>query len=216
MFDHPYGNDDVDFFLGDFGLSMTEAAIKQAVPGGGTPFYNAPEVEDTGTPTLWALGVALCQVRGYWCCAESARSANFWNRKCASYGCPNANYMDPVAIKDEEDIWLHRVLTFAQNAVIPATLARMMNKVTTERPTAAELRRTPIAHFTESPHKSAAVRAAARAASGTMGQPPTASMHTQQRLQPSALRNLRPSADQPLTLLWANCDPDLWSGLQSL
>jgi serine/threonine protein kinase len=201
MYNHPYGNDDVNFFLGDFGLSMTEAAIKQTVPGGGTPFYNAPEIEDTGTPTpasdIWALGVTLCQVRGYWCCAESARSPNFWDRKLASHGCPNANYMDPPGLRDEADIWPHRVLTFAQHAVIPATLARMMSKVMAERPTAAELRRIPIAHFTESPRESAAVRAATKAAAGTMGQLPGASMYGQQSLPPLANRRPAPAGPAP-------------------
>jgi len=176
MYDHTYGSDNLSFFLGDFGLSMTQAVIQNKPPGGGTDFYNAPEIEDTGAPTpasdIWALGVTFGQVLGYWCGHEMGRSADFWNPKLAAFGCPSANYRDPPHLKHKDQKWTHRVRTFARQAIIPASLARMMSGTVADRPSAAELCRTPLARFSDTPRESAAMRAATRAAAGIVGGPP--------------------------------------------
>jgi hypothetical protein len=144
MYDHAHGSDKLNFFLGDFGLSKTTAAMRKEAPGGGTPFFSAPEIDDTKIPTpasdIWALGVMFGQVRGYWCSEETEKSASFWNNKLGAYGCANFIHTDPTTTK----IWPYRVLSFAQNVAIPSVLARMMSEAPIGRPTAAELMRTPI------------------------------------------------------------------------
>ncbi|KAG7286476.1 hypothetical protein NEMBOFW57_008787 [Staphylotrichum longicolle] len=170
MYDHTYGSDNLSFFLGDFGLSMTQAVIQNKPPGGGTDFYNAPEIEATGAPTpasdIWALGVL-----GYWCGHEMSRSGDFWNWKLAAFGCPSANYRDPLHLKYKDLMLAHRVLTFARQAIIPVTLSRMMSGAVAERPSAAELCRTPLAWLTDVPRESAAMRAATEAAAGLSAGP---------------------------------------------
>lgn len=176
MFDHAFGSDTLHFFLGDFGLSMSESASMDKLPGGGTTFYNAPELDDSFTPTpasdVWALGVTLGQVLGSWCSSETARSAAYWDQKLAAFGCPHANYRDPRNLDDEDEIWMHRAVTFARDAIIPTALALMLSNTVSERPSASQLERTPIADFSDLPRESAAARAAMRSAAAGMAPPP--------------------------------------------
>ncbi|KAH6617149.1 kinase-like domain-containing protein [Chaetomium tenue] len=159
MYDHAHGSSDVNFFLGDFGLSKTAAVMKNEAPGGGTPFFNAPEIASTRTPTkasdIWALGVMFGQFRRYWCFNELTRSPDFWNRKLAAYGCTNFVHKDP-RLDRQHKIWPHRVASFAQNALIPVALARMMSEPD-RRPTAAQLVRTHIDDFTKIPQRPASM-----------------------------------------------------------
>ncbi|KAH6842686.1 kinase-like domain-containing protein [Chaetomium sp. MPI-CAGE-AT-0009] len=199
MYDYRDGSDNPDFFLGDFGLSMTAAAIRGGgLLSGGTPFYNAPEIEATQSSSpasdIWALGVTLCQVWGCWCCAETSKPPAFWNRKLAVYGCVNPNYITAARTihVSENNSWQYRVADFARHTTIPVPLARMMIEAPGERPTAAELKQTPLAYFTEFPRESAAVRGAASAGASTMEQRPTASMSSQQHPQPSVSGIPRP------------------------
>ncbi|KAK3903962.1 kinase-like domain-containing protein [Staphylotrichum tortipilum] len=100
----PVDAQDLIFFLGDFGLSMTEAAINGRGLGGGTHFFNAPEIAATRTPSsasdIWALAVTFGVIYGYWCYPESARSASYWARKLAAFGMPAGAYTDPPVRQD--------------------------------------------------------------------------------------------------------------------
>lgn len=193
MYDHVDGTDEVSFFLGDFGLSNTAAAMKINAPGGGTPFYNAPELASTNTPTnasdIWALGVMFGEARGYWCFKEVGRSAHFWNSKLAAYGCTNLGYEDPLmALPQSNTAWPHRVLSFSQGTLIPAALALMMSNSPTRRPSAAQLTGTPIADFTESPRKSA-VELHPKLLTGS-NLPATSAMQVSRRLAMKAVAGL--------------------------
>lgn len=79
-----------DFFLADFGLSMTKAAISKEPQVAGTLPYLAPEIRTRGAPTpasdIWSLGITLCETRGYWCPGERLRDAAYWMRKLSKLG----------------------------------------------------------------------------------------------------------------------------------
>jgi serine/threonine protein kinase len=151
-----------NFFLGDFGLSKTKAQLRNTTLVAGTPLYQAPEIGARGAPTpasdIWSLGVTLCEVWGDLCPGETSKSTAYWMSKFARLGYTAYDYVEP---ENDEKRWEHRVLSLAQHCKIPEILARMLSEREEDRPTAAELVRTPLAEFAKVPNESAAARKAA-------------------------------------------------------
>lgn len=175
LYDNSPEGDGYDFFLGDFGLSLTQAAIQASGAGGGTSFFNAPEIANTRNPSpasdIWALGVTFGFVLSYWCFPESERSVSFWNRKLAAFGVTRGPYADP-AVRRARDVWPHRVAALAVSPLIPPAMSWMLRPSPYERPSAMQLTLTPIGDFTPPPRRRAA------------GQSTNNSNNTQQRTEP--------------------------------
>ncbi|KAK4110869.1 kinase-like protein [Canariomyces notabilis] len=150
MYDQTTDSAGPTFYLGDFGLSMTRDAISEELPGGGTPFYNAPELRERGhvspASDIWALAVTLGETRRYWSCTDSETDTSFWSRRLAQFGCNMADYNEP---ESKAERWTHRILTFARHCSIPNIMAQMLSESPSNRPTAAELKLIPIERFSE-------------------------------------------------------------------
>lgn len=149
MYDHSAGSPVPDFFLGDFGLSETNAAIWGGRRWDSKAYYGAPEIwEDnvSAASDVWSLAVTLGQARGFWCDAELNRSTNFWIRKLRRFGWDEPAFADKPEAQGNLR-WAHRLLALVANCRFPKVMAAMLRRSPAERPTASQLRRISVELF---------------------------------------------------------------------
>ncbi|KAK3991465.1 kinase-like domain-containing protein, partial [Cladorrhinum sp. PSN332] len=80
-----------DFFLGDFGLSMTQEALtRSGATTAGTVFYLAPELVNPSAASrfsdVWALGLTFARVLGFVKPQEGDLDAQYWAAKLRRHG----------------------------------------------------------------------------------------------------------------------------------
>lgn len=168
-----------DFFLGDFGIAMTQKAIREKGTFGGPPGYISPEaykyprLASFGSD-IWSLGVIFLVAMGFLRSHEWSLDLAHWVAKLKVHHYPRA-YSDPVHPRCDVQGILQaqeRTRTLSQYARVPRAVALMFIDYPDESPGNArrlpgscrletfrpERRRFPISDFWDVPELSKADR----------------------------------------------------------
>ncbi|KAK4186391.1 kinase-like domain-containing protein, partial [Podospora australis] len=143
-----------DFFLGDFGLSVTDDSMRGTGAKQGTLLYMAPEIYAqprhlaSKAADIWSLGMTFCRVWGWWHEAAWDCPRSDWCSHLRSLGCELNPYREP---SDNPFRWRFRMQALGSRARLPVLLKKMLSKDANHRPTAGVLKAAPISQFTQIP-----------------------------------------------------------------
>ncbi|KAK3991469.1 hypothetical protein QBC44DRAFT_357529 [Cladorrhinum sp. PSN332] len=140
------------FVLGDFGLAIKEATIKESERlYDCTAFYAAPEVTIHGKPCLasdiYSVAMTLGRVRGFWCEKEMGWTSSDWAERVLGGAQQLSRQPEHLAREESED-WISRVSELVDRRKLPSQLLKMLSRVPKERSTARECKNARLEAFT--------------------------------------------------------------------